>query len=298
VIDVPWRGADPACALAQAAAVVGDRWSLVVLRDVARGVHRFDALATELDISRKVLAQRLEHLVEHGVLSRTAYQDRPPRHDYRLTAAGEALLPVLVGLQDWGDQWVLGDGDPTATTRRGRIDHRRVHGLVGTQVPHPLVLPSAAGDDRDVVDPHAAATVLFTYPATGTPAPLPDDWSDVPGATGCTLENRLFRDSYDGFQADGVAVHGVSTQRPDEQRRFAADESIPFPLLSDEDLRFAAALRLPTLRAHGPLRLRRLVVVVGADREVLGVRYPVTDIADAIAWSRRTALRSRGTGRR
>ena len=115
----------------------------------------------------------------------------------------------------------------------------------------------------------------------------PEGWSDIPGAAGCTLENRLFRAAYDDFVAAGVAVHGVSTQRSDEQAVFAEAEKIPFPLLSDADLALTAALRLPTFRAAGQVRLRRVVVVADADRVVRAVRYPVTDIPETVRWSLR-----------
>ncbi|SDY39732.1 transcriptional regulator, HxlR family [Micromonospora pattaloongensis] len=269
---------DPACAVSAAAAVLADRWCWLVVRDVARGHRRFDDLVAELGISRKVLADRLRHLVDAGVLERVAYTSAPPRHDYLLTARGRALLPVLVGLQDWGDRWVLGDGEVTATSTHA--DHERVHALVGTVVPA-LRLPATAGDGAVVDGP----TVLFAYPATGTPSPLPDGWSDVPGAAGCTLENRLFRDRYGEFRAAKVAVHGVSTQRPEEQRAFAEAEAIPFPLLSDSALELAAALRLPTVRVADTVRLRRSLFVIDADRRIRAVRYPVLDIADAIDWA-------------
>lgn len=280
-----WAAADPTCAVAQAAVVVGDRWSLVVLREVARGHHRFDALVGELGISRKVLAARLAHLVDHGVLTKVAYQQSPTRHDYRLTAAGRAFLPVLIALQDWGDQWVLGDGALSATSDDGAAEVARVAGLVGERLPDWLRLPSTSGSPVDVVATGTRGTVVFGYPATGVPTPLPEGWSDIPGATGCTLENRLFRAAYAEFLAAGVAVHGVSTQRVDEQARFAEAEKIPFPLLSDADLALTAALRLPTFRTAGLVRLRRVVVVVGADRVVRAVRYPVTDIAETVRWS-------------
>lgn len=282
-----WAGADPTCAVAQAAVVVGDRWSLVVLREVARGHTRFDALAAELRISRKVLTERLAHLVDHGVLARVAYQDRPARHDYLLTEAGRAFLPVLVALQDWGDQWVLGDGALSATSVDGAAEVARVHDLVGQRVPDGLLLPSTADGSRDVLAGGGTGTVVFGYPATGVPTPLPEGWSDIPGAAGCTLENRLFRAAYDDFLAAGVVVHGVSTQRSDEQARFAEAEKIPFPLLSDADLALTAALRLPTFRAAGQVRLRRVVVVADGDRVVRAVRYPVTDIPETVRWSLR-----------
>ncbi len=281
-----WAGADPTCAVAQAAVAVGDRWSLVVLREIARGHTRFEPLVDELRISRKVLTERLAHLVDHGVLERVAYQDNPPRHDYRLTPAGEAFVPVLVALQDWGDQWVLGDGEVSATSRDGAAEVARVHDLVGQEVPTSLALPSSRGGSLDPVAPDKRGTVLFGYPATGRPTPLPDGWGDIPGAVGCTLENRLFRDAHDDFAAAGLAVRGVSTQRTDEQAAFADAEEIPFPLLSDTDLALTAALRLPTFRAAGQVRLRRVVLVVGADRRVEAVRYPVTDIPDTVRWAR------------
>lgn len=275
---------DPACAVAAAATVLGDRWCWLVLREVARGHRRFEALVRELGISRKVLTERLRHLVEAGVIEPRPYQSRPVRHDYALTAAGRALLPVLVGLQDWGDRWLLGDGEVTATTEPDSADAGRVHALAGAPIPAGLRLPATRGDGA-VVDAAARATVVFLYPATGAPTPLPEGWSDVPGAAGCTLENRLFRDRYAAFAADSIAVHGVSTQRPEEQRAFAAIEDIPFPLLSDAGLGLTAALRLPTVRVADTLRLRRAVLVAGADRRVRAVRYPVLDLAHAVDWS-------------
>jgi DNA-binding HxlR family transcriptional regulator/peroxiredoxin len=266
-----------------AAAVVADRWCWLVVSEVARGHGRFDDLVTELSISRKVLADRLRHLVDHGVLSQVAYQDNPVRCDYVLTAPGRALLPVLVGLQDWGDRWLLADGEASATSTDG-ADRERVQGLVGTRVPS-LRLPATRGSGEVVEGP----TVLFAYPATGAPSPLPAGWTDVPGAAGCTLENRLFRDRHPEFVEAGVAVHGVSTQRPEEQAAFAALEQIPFPLLSDCDMQLAAALRLPTVRVADQVRLRRLVIVADAARRVKAVRYPVQDLAEAVDWALRTS---------
>jgi DNA-binding HxlR family transcriptional regulator/peroxiredoxin len=276
------RTVDEACGIAQAAAVVGDWWNLLVLREVARGHRRFDELAAELGISRKVLTQRLNHLVEHGVLERSPYQQAPVRHDYLLTERGRALLPVLVSMQDWADRWLLGDGALSATTTSESADAARVASLVGSVVPR-VELPGADGVARDVVA--SGMTVLFTYPATGRPTPLPSGWYDIPGTAGCTLENRLFRDRWPSFVDAGVAVHGVSTQRPDEQAAFAVAESVPYPLLSDVDLALVAALRLPTFRAAQQLRLKRLILVVDGARVVRHVLYPVLDIPAAVEQS-------------
>lgn len=276
---------DPHCAVAQSVHVLGDGWSLLILRDVARGHERFDDLVAELRISRKVLAERLTALVEHGILTRMPYQSGPARYAYRLTESGRDFLGVLVALQDWGDRWLLGDGSLTATGDEDSAAAHRMRDLVGQAVP-PLTLTDATGAEADVV---SGPTVVFTFPGTGLPGPLPQGWPDIPGAVGCTLENRLFRQAYPRLMEAGVAVRGVSTQRPDELKAFSAAEAIPFPLLSDVDLRFAAALRLPVFRAGERHRLKRAVLVIGGDRAVHAVRYPVTDIPAAVDWAVTTA---------
>ncbi|MGW0854397.1 winged helix-turn-helix transcriptional regulator [Streptomyces sp. NPDC002690] len=276
---VPER--DAACAIAQAAAVVGDWWSLLLLREAARGHHRFDTLQKELGISRKVLAERLAHLVDAEILEKVPYQSGPVRYEYRLTERGRGLLPVLLSMQDWADRWLLGDGSLNGTADEESAEARRVESLVGERLPG-LELPGHR--DGEPLDPVAgtAATVLFCYPATGSPGSLPEGWSDIPGTVGCTLENRLFRDAYDEFRSAGAEVRGVSTQRPDEQRMFAVEEGVPFSLLSDVDLRLAAALRLPVFRAGQALRLKRAVLVVDRERVVRHARFPVTDIPGAV----------------
>ncbi|WP_432890541.1 winged helix-turn-helix transcriptional regulator [Kribbella sp. CA-245084] len=279
---------EPDCAIAQSLGVIGDGWELLVVRDLARGLERFDQLAESLHISRKVLTERLNGLLESGIVSRSAYQERPTRYAYRLTERGRALLPVLVALQDWGDRWLLGDGSLSGTNSEDEPPAHRLHELVGQRVPY-VALPSIAGTTVDVVDADARATVLFGYPATGRPTPLPDGWNEIAGASGCTLENRLFAGRYDDFAARGIAVRGVSTQRTDEQQAFARAEEIPHLLLSDLDLELVAALRLPTFRAGGYERLKRVVLVIGSDRIVQAVRYPVVDIADAVEWALTTA---------
>jgi len=279
---------EPDCAIAQSLGVIGDGWELLIVRDLARGLDRFDQLTESLHISRKVLTERLTGLLDSEIVERSAYQDRPTRYAYRLTPRGRALLPVLVALQDWGDRWLLGDGSLTGTNDADEPPAHRLHVLVGARVPR-ISLASTASTALDVVDSDARATVLFGYPATGRPTPLPEGWSEIAGASGCTLENRLFAARYDEFSANRIAVHGVSTQRTDEQQAFAAAEEIPHTLLSDVELELTAALRLPTFRAGGYERLKRVVLLVNADRVVTAVRYPVTDIADAVNWALTTA---------
>ncbi|WP_087882562.1 winged helix-turn-helix transcriptional regulator [Streptomyces alboflavus] len=279
------HNADETCGIAQAALVLGDWWNVLVLREVARGHVRFDALAAELGLSRKVLTERLGRLVAQGVLRRSLYQRRPVRYEYVLTDAGAALLPLLVAMQDWGDRWVLGDGSLTGTTEADSAEHARVHALTGTRVPDGLDLTGPGGADLPLLSPDAAATVLFTYPGTGI------EWGEppIPGAVGCTLENRLFRDAWTDFRAAGVDVRGISTQLPHEQAEFARAEQVPHLLLSDAAHQLAAALRLPTFRGAGRLRHKRLILVVDAERTVRHTLFPVVDIPHAVDESLRLA---------
>jgi DNA-binding HxlR family transcriptional regulator/peroxiredoxin len=288
-------GRDADCAIAQTAAVIGDWWNILIVREIGRGRVRFDGLQAELGISRKVLAERLGHLTESAVLQRVPYQHGPTRYEYRLTDSGRALLTVLVVMQDWGDRWLLGDGTLTGSAAPGSAEAARIAALQGTRIPV-LTLPAHLGGNLDVIDQTAAATVLFCYPATGTPAPLPENWNAIPGAAGCTLENRLFRDAHPQFQAVNVAVRGISTQRPGEQAAFAKAEGIPFPLLSDMDLHLAAALRLPTFHAGQGLRLKRAVLVADRDRIIHQVIFPVIDIPAAVDTALETGRNMTGSG--
>ncbi|WP_343238452.1 winged helix-turn-helix transcriptional regulator [Streptomyces sp. SID13031] len=279
---------EPDCAIAQSLGVVGDGWELLIVRDLARGLDRFELLAESLRISRKVLTERLSSLRDSGVVERVVYQERPTRHAYKLTPRGRALLPVLVALQDWGDRWVLGDGELTGTNSPEEAPAHRIHELVGRRIPEGLKLPAGAVL-RDVVDLDARATVIFGYPATGRPSKLPEGWDAIAGTAGCTLENKLFAERAADFTTAKIAVHGVSTQRPDEQLAFAELENIPHVLLSDTELTLTAALRLPAFRAGGYERLKRLMLVVAPTREIKAVHYPITDIPEAISWAYDTA---------
>lgn len=100
------------CSLAQCLEVVGEWWTLLIVRDALFGVTRFDDFRARLGIARNVLTQRLEHLVEHGVLSREPYQANPVRYDYRLTPKGRSLWLVVTAMRQWGDEWSAPDGPP------------------------------------------------------------------------------------------------------------------------------------------------------------------------------------------
>lgn len=294
------RPIDENCAIAQALAVVGDWWALLIVRELAAGLTRFGDIAEALAVSRKVLSERLVALLDAGVISRSPYSEHPPRYDYRLTVKGQGLLPVLIALQNWGEQHVLGDGILTAT---GRVqESHRVAELVGRALP-PVQVSGSLGRNVDVLGrfpPDADWTVLYCFPGAWAPSngSNPPDWDSIPGAAGCTLEAATFRDAHDDFAAQRARVIGVSTQRPDQLAAFRTHMRLPFELLSDEQLRLAAALRLPTFRAGGVDRLKRLTLIIqNRDRRVRHVLFPVIDpigtVADALAaLSSLTATRS------
>ncbi|MDQ3385700.1 MAG: helix-turn-helix transcriptional regulator [Actinomycetota bacterium] len=93
------------CPVAQSLEVIGDPWTMLVVREAFFGTTRFDDLQRNLGIPRTTLVARLDHLVAHGILERRQYQERPPRHGYHLTPKGRDLRPVMVTLMQWGDRW-------------------------------------------------------------------------------------------------------------------------------------------------------------------------------------------------
>jgi DNA-binding HxlR family transcriptional regulator len=107
---------DMACSIARTVDVIGEPWSPLILRDVWVGMNRFDAIQADLGVSRKVLTERLNHLVQRGVLERRPY-DRRPRYEYHLTAKGAELIDVLMVMVAWGDTWLAGDRGPPVLYR-------------------------------------------------------------------------------------------------------------------------------------------------------------------------------------
>jgi DNA-binding HxlR family transcriptional regulator len=94
-----------ACTIAASLAVIGEKWSLLVVRELSFGVHRFDAIARNTGAPRDILTSRLRRLEAEGVVEKSLYQEHPPRYEYRLTQAGNELRPVLLLLAKWGDRW-------------------------------------------------------------------------------------------------------------------------------------------------------------------------------------------------
>lgn len=110
--DVPAAAAPRECTIADALEVVGDRWSLLVVRELFYDQLRFSQIARNTGAPRDVLTVRLRKLVENGVIEREQYSERPVRHEYRLTAAGRALSPVLLTLKRWGSDHARRGADP------------------------------------------------------------------------------------------------------------------------------------------------------------------------------------------
>src|SRR5215207_710171 len=117
------------CSIAATLELIGERWTLLILRDAFLGVRRFDDFQARLGVARNVLQARLERLIDHGLLTRVQYHDRPPRFEYRLTPNGIDLWPVLVALMKWGDKHAAPGGPPVLLRHAGcggEVDDRRI----------------------------------------------------------------------------------------------------------------------------------------------------------------------------
>lgn len=138
---------DMDCSVAQCLEVVGEWWSMLIIRDTFMGVTRFEDFQRRLGISRNILRDRLASFVEAGVLVRVPYSEHPPRDDYRLTQKGRDLWPVLTAMRQWGDQYAAPDGPPIEVIHRlcghtcraemscawcgERLTYRNVHAVPG-----------------------------------------------------------------------------------------------------------------------------------------------------------------------
>ena len=146
---------DMACSVAKTLDIIGEWWTLLILRDVFYGVRRFEGLRAHLSISRKVLASRLGRLTDEKILKKVLYQNQPPRYEYRLTKKGLELLPVLLTIMNWGDKW-MSDSDMAPVIF--------VHKDCGEETTPKLVCSQCGGD----LNAHNV------YPTAGPGAP-PDE---------------------------------------------------------------------------------------------------------------------------
>src|SRR5712671_4413335 len=169
------------CSIARALEVVGERWTLLIIRDLLLGLHRFDELQESLGIARNVLSDRLNRLVGEGVLERVLYSERPERYEYQLTKKGLDLNIALTALRQWGDKY-LSEKPPRLQLRK--VDRTPVdlteleaRGLFA-QV---LVAPLAQGGERDVeVEPFLRQLVLVPLRALAVEDALEHAFVDQP----------------------------------------------------------------------------------------------------------------------
>jgi DNA-binding HxlR family transcriptional regulator len=152
------------CSIARSLEVVGERWSLLIVRDVMNGNRRFDELQKGLGIARNVLSARLQRLVEEDILERRAYQERPARYEYFLTEKGLDLWPALVALLAWGDRYSPSpDGPPMLIVHKecgGAVSDRGIcercgkllHARDARAIPGPALAPATGA--RAVTRPH------------------------------------------------------------------------------------------------------------------------------------------------
>jgi DNA-binding HxlR family transcriptional regulator len=124
----------PESSIQQTLDVIGDRWTMLILRDIFRGVRRFTPLHGDLGIAKNLLADRLTRLVDNGVLERVPYQQRPVRQEYHLTPKGVDLSSALVALMQWGDRWYADGAPPTLL----------IHDECGTPLQQEVRCPSCA----------------------------------------------------------------------------------------------------------------------------------------------------------
>ena len=134
--------------------MIGDRWSLLLIRDLSLGLSRYDDLRESTGIPAATLAARLKHLTQHGIVEKCRYQERPPRDEYRLTAKGRDLWKVSVALREWGDRWdATGFGSPTVETIDRETGRPLILALVdaetGAAVPRDRIQfrPGSGADD-------------------------------------------------------------------------------------------------------------------------------------------------------
>jgi peroxiredoxin len=162
--------------------------------------------------------------------------------------------------------------------------------LPGMAIP-PLTLVGTDGAAVDLSDLGPGRTVLYLYPLSGRPGvELPDGWDAIPGARGCTPEACGFRDHIQELRDAGAErVYGLSSQDSDYQGEFAARMSLPFPIVSDPELRLAELLRLPTFEANGRPLYKRLTMIID-DGRIEHVFYPIfppnTHAGEVLEWLR------------
>jgi DNA-binding HxlR family transcriptional regulator len=130
--------ADMHCSIAQTLEILGEWWTLLILRDAFLGVRRFDDFVERLGISRNILTNRLDTLVAAGILERRPYDEARGRYDYLLTDKGRALWPVMTALRQWGDQWIYGQGNEPLLLEHRNCGHTTTAQMTCNRCGEPL----------------------------------------------------------------------------------------------------------------------------------------------------------------
>jgi DNA-binding HxlR family transcriptional regulator len=147
------------CSMASTLEVIGERWTILIVRDIFLGIRRFDDLQRDLGVARNILQNRLEGLVDHGILVKRPYQEKPVRYEYRLTAKGADLWPVLVSLLHWGDRYAIDGERPVILQHRecgGELDDRRRCTACGADVSVTEAQAVRTGARRELAEANAS----------------------------------------------------------------------------------------------------------------------------------------------
>lgn len=149
------------CSVAGSLALIGERWTLLLIRDAFMGARRFEDFQRSLGVARNILTARLNRLVEEGLFRRVRYQEHPDRYEYRLTEKGIDLWPVIITLMKWGDRHLYPGREPVVLSHKqcgGTINDRRICERCGTEL-----------GPRDVAAFRQAGAPATGAPATGAP---------------------------------------------------------------------------------------------------------------------------------
>jgi DNA-binding HxlR family transcriptional regulator len=144
------------CSIAQSLEVVGDWWTLMIVRSMFgfKGCHRFDELQAELGIARNILTERLDKLIENGIVEKRQIREHAARYDYHLTRKGQDLFPVIIGLLEWGDQYATGPDGPPVILHHTECSHDTVPYLACSHCHQPISARTVTGRDAPhIVNP-------------------------------------------------------------------------------------------------------------------------------------------------
>lgn len=135
---------DEHCSISRSLSVVGDRWSLLIIRSAFLGARRFSDFQSQIGLTKHRLSDRLSKLVDNGVFTKVLYQEAPQRYEYRLTKKGVSTYPIILSLVKWGDEWLKPEGEP--------VPMEYIHNTCGNHITPTLVCPCCSDelDPRDV----------------------------------------------------------------------------------------------------------------------------------------------------